>query len=66
MKRKKIDRDLIVLLFTTLVTIASWIGFEVYRTYSKKIVNPEVEKYLQKIDPTLNTEVFSKLEELNP
>jgi hypothetical protein len=65
MRKKRIDKDLIVVLFSTLVTFASWVGFEVYRTYTQSKVNPEVEKYLNQIDPTLKTGIFSKLEELN-
>jgi len=66
MKKNKIDHNLIILLISTLVTVASWVGFEVYRAYTQSKVNPEVEKYLVQIDPTIKTDVFSKLEELNP
>jgi len=66
MRKKKIDKDVIVLLISTLVTISSWVGFEVYRAYTEIVVDPQVEKYLVQIDPTLNTDIFSKLEELNP
>lgn len=66
MRKKRIDKDLIVLLISTLVTIASWVGFEVYRTYMQVKIDPEVGKYLKEIDPTLNTDVFSKLEEQSP
>ena len=66
MRKRKIDREVVVLLISTLVTIASWIGFEVYRTYTQTKVDPQVEKYLQQIDPTLRTDIFSKLEGLNP
>ena len=66
MRKKRIDKDVVVLLITTLVTIASWVGFEVYRAYTQVKVDPQVEKYLEQIDPTLKTDIFSKLEGLNP
>jgi len=66
MRKKRVDREVIVLLVSTLVTMASWVGFEVYRAYTQNKVDPEVERYLEKIDPTLKTGIFSKLEELNP
>lgn len=66
MRKARIDRDMIVLLVSTVVTIASWIGFEVYRAYVQVKVDPQVEKYLNQIDPTLNASVFSKLKEINP
>ena len=65
MKKRGIDKDIVVLLISTLLTVASWVGFEVYRAYSKVSVSPEVEKHLQSIDPTLNPHVFDSLEKLN-
>ena len=64
MRRKRIDRDIVVLLITTLITIGSWVGFEVYRAYVKVTVPTQIEKYLEVIDPTLNQKVFTDLENL--
>jgi hypothetical protein len=65
MRKKGIDRDIVVLLISTLITIASWVGFEVYRAYVKVVVPKEVENHLKTINPTLNKNVFTKLEKLN-
>jgi hypothetical protein len=66
MRKKGIDKDLVVLLISTLITIASWVGFEVYRAYVKVDVPAGVEKHLEPINPTLNSNVFIELEKLNP
>ena len=66
MRKRKIDRDIIVLLVSTSVTIASWIGFEVYRAYMHVGTEPQVEKHLKQIDPSLKADIFSKLEPLEP
>ncbi len=66
MRKGKLDRDLIVLLVSTTVTIASWIGFEVYRAYMRVSIEPQVEKHLVQIDPSLNPDIFSKLGQLEP
>jgi hypothetical protein len=66
MKKSRIDRNVVVLLITTLITMGSWVGFEVYRAYTENKVEPEVEKHLQQFDSTLKTEIFSKLEQLEP
>jgi hypothetical protein len=66
MKKRGIDREVVVLLISTLITIASWVGFEVYRAYVKVKVPADVEKHLEQIDPNLKTDVFTELEILNP
>lgn len=66
MKKRGIDREVVVLLISTLITIASWVGFEVYRAYVKVKVPADVEKHLEQINPNLKTDVFTELEILNP
>ncbi len=66
MKKKGIDREVVVLLISTLITIASWVGFEVYRAYVKIKVPADIEKHLEQINPNLKTDVFTELEILNP
>lgn len=65
MRKKGIDRDIVVLLISTLITIASWVGFEIYRAYVKVTVSADVERHLETINPILNKDVFKKLEKLN-
>jgi hypothetical protein len=65
MKKKGFDKDIIVLLISTLITVASWVGFEVYRAYAKVNIATEVEKNLQDIDPKLQKDLFTKLKALN-
>lgn len=62
MPRKHIDRDIVMLLIFTLITLASWVGFEVYRVFTKTQI-PEVSaKYLVPLNPVLNTQVLTVLE----
>jgi hypothetical protein len=64
MKKRRIDKDIVVLLISTLITIATWVGLEVYRAYVKVGVAGEVEKHLSVIDPTLDAKVFEELERI--
>jgi hypothetical protein len=66
MKKKTWDRDLIVLLVSTLITVISWLGLEVYRAYVNVTLPTGVEKHLQPFDPMLKTGVLDKLEERKP
>ena len=63
MKKKGLDRDIVVLLISTLITVASWVGFEVYRAYVKTTATPEVEEHLRELDPTLNKGVLNQIKE---
>ena len=65
--RKKIwERDAILLLVTTLVTVTVWVGTEVYRAYVNTRVPTGVEKLLRPLDPVLNVAILDKIEERNP
>ena len=63
MRKQTIDRNLVVVLTTTLITLSAWVGFEVYRAYTKVGLPTGVEKYLQTLDPTLNVAVLDKLQQ---
>lgn len=62
MPTRHVDRDIVMLLVFTLITLVSWVGFEVYRAFTKVQI-PEVSaKYLVPLNPTLNTQVLTVLE----
>lgn len=63
MRKKGIDRDLIIVLTSTLITLATWVGFEVYRAYTKVTVPEVLQKHLLPLNPTLNTQVLDQLEQ---
>ncbi len=62
MRRKRWDKDLVFLLVTTLIMVASWVGLEVYQAYVNVTLPPGLEKHLTPFDPILKTGVLDKLE----
>lgn len=62
MRKKPVDQSVIILLILTLVTLASWVGFEVYRAYRSAKTDQIPPSYLLRLDPTLNTKVLEKIE----
>lgn len=66
MKRQKTDRQLIILLAMTLTTLASWVGFEVYRAYTEVPVPEVLQRHLQPLDPRLDTSTLDQLEQRQP
>ena len=43
------------------IVVTAWIGFEIYHAYTTSTINPEVEKYLTPLNPSLNTKVLDNL-----
>lgn len=62
MRKKRIYKDIIFLLVSTLITMVVWVSFEVYRAYFKTEFPEGIEKYLENLDPKLKGEVFTELE----
>jgi hypothetical protein len=64
MKNNKIDKDILVVLVWTLVTVSAWVGFEIYRVvYTGRVeVKEKVETEIKDINPTLNLGVLDELE----
>ena len=66
MKKTGFDRGIVVLLISSVMTMAVSIGYEVYRAYWQVKVPEGVERLLTPLDPTLNMTVFDKLAEKTP
>lgn len=66
MRKKGWDKDVIFLLATTLLMLATWVGLEVYRAYVKVNVAVDVEKHLTILTPILDTGVLDELEKRSP
>ena len=62
MKKNRIDRDIVVLLVSTLLTVATWVGFEVYRAYKKPNTPAGVEEHLKELTPVLRTDLLDTIE----
>lgn len=66
MRKRGIDKEVVILLITTLITVLTWTGMEVYRAYKKTVMPEGVERQLKPVNPVMNKEIFNKLEELTP
>lgn len=66
MKKKALNKDIILVLVTTLVTALVWVGLEVYRAYTKVEMPVGVERHLTPLDPQLDLTVLDELEKMSP
>jgi len=66
MKKNRLDRDIVIVLVATLITITTWVGLEVYIAYHKQETPVVEEKYLQQFEPTLDTDVLNQLQKRLP
>jgi len=61
MKKSKLPRDLFIVSLLTLITVFTWIVFDVYRA-AKKIEIPEVlQRQIEPINPEINTSILEDL-----
>lgn len=65
MRKNRLDHDILVMLTFSLVTLMTWVGFEIYHTLTKKVIENDIQKYLQTIEPTVNTNILNELQQLN-
>ncbi len=65
-KTHSYDRDIVTLLVITLFTLCSWVGFEVYRTFTTANISDVSARLLRPLDPSLNTAVLSALKDRLP
>ena len=66
MRKNKTDRQVVVVLVMTLITLVAWVGFEVYRAYTLVNIPPVSDKLLLELSPTLDISVLEKLESRTP
>jgi hypothetical protein len=60
------DKSLVALLTTTLLTLGCWVGFEVYSAYFKVDVPAGLEKHMQPLNPNLKVSVLDDIEKSEP
>ena len=63
MKKVKLGKNTLLISIISLLTIASWIGFEVYRIATKTTISPTVREQMSPLSPRINREVIDSLKE---
>ncbi len=66
MQKNKIDRDIVIILVMTLITVVSWAGFEIYRAYTKITITPILAEQLREVSPVLDLGVLDDVEKREP
>ena len=75
MKKKRISRDILILVILSLITVVTWIGLDVYRIFTKgeelyvspqqmEPLNPEIDQ--ETLDQISQESLFGKGEYLPP
>jgi len=61
MKGLKLGKDVLIMSIMTLITVFTWTGFEVYRTYSRTTITKVTQEQMSSLNPVLKTEVIETL-----
>lgn len=59
----KLGKDALILSIMTLLTVITWIFFEVYRTLHKQASTQITKKQMEPLDPKINTTIIQALKE---
>lgn len=62
MNQLKFGKNILIISLMTLLTVFSWIGFEVYRTYTKTTVPKIIKDLIKPLNPTLNQNLFEEID----
>lgn len=60
---RKLNRDLLNLSIMTLITVLTWLGFDLYRAFQQVEIPQVLERQIQPLNPQLDKEVFANLKE---
>lgn len=56
-----LGKDALILATMTLITIASWVAFDVYRTSRKTTINEATQEQMKPLDPKIDKEIINSL-----
>jgi len=62
----KITKDWIILLLFSLITVLSWVGFEVYRIWHTTTYTEVLEEQMRELSPKLDQEGLKILRSSSP
>lgn len=61
MKKFKLGKDALILSIITLLTVLTWIGFDVYRAAHQTTITKVTEEQMVSLDPKIKTETLESL-----
>lgn len=59
------SKDIITLLVVSLITVLSWVVFEIYHSNTSVYVSPEIRKTSQPLNPEIDVNLLEHLKGLN-
>ena len=59
---ESMNKNLIPILFLTLITIVVWVAFQVFKITTSSTIPKPTQNQIQELDPNLDTSVFEDLE----
>lgn len=61
MQKKQLSRDILILSILTVITVFTWIGFEVYRALTKTEIPTVLKRQIEPLNPVIKRDVFEDL-----
>lgn len=55
------NKNLVSILFLTLITIVIWVGFQIFKITTSTTIPAPTQEQIEKLDPNLDTSVLDDL-----
>jgi len=59
----KLGKDALIFSVLTLITVLTWIGFEVYRTATKTTIPEVTQRQMAPLEPKIKKEILNQIRE---
>jgi hypothetical protein len=63
MKKKRLSKDILVLVILSLITVLTWIGLDLHRIFSKEEASDVPTQQLEPLNPEINQEMIDQISE---
>lgn len=61
MKKRKVNRDILVLSTLTLITVLTWIAFDVYQALTKTTIPEVIQEQMRPLEPKIDKTKIERL-----
>lgn len=61
MKKRKVNRDTLVLSILTLITVLTWIAFDVYQALTKTTIPEVIQEQMRSLEPKIDKTKIERL-----
>lgn len=63
MKKKRLSKDILILVILSLITVLTWIGLDLHRIFSKQETPDVPSQQMELLNPEIDQEIINQISE---